>query len=259
MNKKAFAIAAHPDDIELMMLGTLMLLGEAGYELHYMNLANGSCGTASEDKKTIISIRSQEALAAAKKAGACFHEPLVDDLMVYYTPELNSKLCAIIREVGPEILLIPSPHDYMEDHTITARLAVTSAFCRGMLNFATEPTVPPIDMEMALYHALPWGLQDQLRNPVHADFFVDISSVIDRKRDILACHQSQKQWLDASQGLDSYLTTMVEMSGKVGKLSGRFEYAEGWQRHAHLGFGDERFDPLAVTLNDFIVCAEDQK
>ena len=29
------AIAAHPDDIEFLMSGTMMLLAEAGYELHY--------------------------------------------------------------------------------------------------------------------------------------------------------------------------------------------------------------------------------
>ena len=42
----AFAVAAHPDDIEFMMGGTLLLLGKAGYDLHYMNIATGSMGTA---------------------------------------------------------------------------------------------------------------------------------------------------------------------------------------------------------------------
>ncbi|MDQ6630443.1 MAG: PIG-L family deacetylase, partial [Verrucomicrobiota bacterium] len=32
--KTAFAIAAHPDDIEFMMAGTLLLLKNAGYEIH---------------------------------------------------------------------------------------------------------------------------------------------------------------------------------------------------------------------------------
>ena len=46
MSKKtAFALVAHPDDIEFMMAGTLVLLGQLGYELHYMNLANGSAGS----------------------------------------------------------------------------------------------------------------------------------------------------------------------------------------------------------------------
>jgi LmbE family N-acetylglucosaminyl deacetylase len=30
------AVTVHPDDIELMMAGTLLLLKRAGYEIHYM-------------------------------------------------------------------------------------------------------------------------------------------------------------------------------------------------------------------------------
>ena len=63
--KTAFAIAAHPDDIELMMAGTLLLLGRAGYELHIMNIANGSCGSLTEDAESLIARRTEEAMAAA--------------------------------------------------------------------------------------------------------------------------------------------------------------------------------------------------
>jgi LmbE family N-acetylglucosaminyl deacetylase len=45
MKKTVFAIGAHPDDIEFVMAGTMMLLKMSGYELHYMNVANGSCGS----------------------------------------------------------------------------------------------------------------------------------------------------------------------------------------------------------------------
>jgi LmbE family N-acetylglucosaminyl deacetylase len=39
------AIAAHPDDIEFVMAGTLLLLGEAGWDLHYLNLSSGNLGS----------------------------------------------------------------------------------------------------------------------------------------------------------------------------------------------------------------------
>ena len=45
MTKRAMAIAAHPDDIEFMMAGTLILLKESGYEIHYMTLSDGNCGS----------------------------------------------------------------------------------------------------------------------------------------------------------------------------------------------------------------------
>jgi LmbE family N-acetylglucosaminyl deacetylase len=109
---------------------------------------------------------------------------------------------------------------------------------------------------VVLYHALPYGLADGLRRPVQPDFFVDVSSVIDDKQAMLACHQSQRQWLDSSQGLDSYLATMREMSAEVGRRSGRFAFAEGWRRHSHLGFSARERDPLAELLRPFLLAAQ---
>jgi N-acetylglucosamine malate deacetylase 1 len=250
--KKAFAIACHPDDTEFMMAGTLVLLKQAGYEIHYLNVANGSCGTAVLGKDEIIAIRTAEARTAAESVGAVFHPPLVDDLEVYYERNLVAKVAAVVRLVDPEILLLQSPQDYMEDHTNTVRVGVTAAFCRNIKNFPTDPPVLPVTTEMAVYHALPYGLTDQLRKPILADFYVDIASVLAVKRRMLACHKSQKEWLDYSQGLDSYLTTMEAMCAEIGRQSGKFTHAEGWRRHSHLGFGGPDFDPLAAALGKYV-------
>jgi len=248
MSKTVLAAAAHPDDIEFMMAGTLILLGGAGYQLHYINIANGSCGTAVYDQAEIIAMRTEEARAAASLIGATFHPPYVNDIELFYEHSLITKLCAVVRQVDPEILLLPSPQDYMEDHMNASRVMVTAAFCRNMRNYPTDPPTAPVDSEMAVYHALPYGLQDQLRQPIHPEFFVDITDVIDRKRDMLACHRSQRGWLDDSQGVDNYLRNMEDMSTRVGELSRRFKYAEGWRRHSHVGFGQEDFDPLKEAL-----------
>ena len=253
MKKTAFAVAAHPDDIEFMMAGTLLALGQKGYQLHYMNVANGSCGAIETNAEQTISIRTEESKAAAELLGAVCHSPLVDDLKLYYTPELVAKLCAVVRQVAPEILLIPSPVDYMEDHTNTSRLMVTAAFCRGMPNFMTDPPSRPVQTNMAVYHALPYGLQDPLRNPVTAQLYIDVADFMDKKTQALACHKSQKEWLDKSQGHDSYLKTMQDMTAQVGRMSGTFQYAEGWQRRSHFGFGDEAFDPLSDALSDLMI------
>ncbi len=246
----AFAIAAHPDDLEFMMGGTLILLKEVGYETHYMNIANGSCGTATHSKTKIIEIRKHEAQAAAKLVGATFHPSLVDDIDIFYQKALLARVAAVVRKVNPSILLIPSLDDYMEDHMNASRLAVSAAFCRGMRNFPTDPRTEPIQSEVAIYHALPWGLSDGMRRRIWAEIYVDIGSVLQRKREMLAQHRSQKEWLDASQGLDAYLTVMEEMSAEVGRMSGCFEYAEGWRRHSHLGFSAAEWDPLTEALGD---------
>ena len=62
------------------------------------------------------------------------------------------------------------------------------------------------------------------------------------------CGYPEKQWLDASQGLDSYLDTMKDLMREVGRMSGRFEMAEGWRKHSHLGFCGPDDDPLRTAL-----------
>jgi hypothetical protein len=41
------------------------------------------------------------------------------------------------------------------------------------------------------------------------------------------------------------------MMREVGTQSGKYEYAEGWFRHLHLGLGSEDFDPLADLVKGF--------
>jgi len=250
---RAFAIAAHPDDIEFMMAGTLILLGQVGYELHYMNIGNGSCGTATHSKADIIRIRGREARSAARLIGAKFHASLVDDIDIFYEKKLLARVGAVVRRVNPSIMLVPSLEDYMEDHMKAARLAVTAAFCRGMRNFPVVPKTKPVQGEVTIYHALPYGLRDGMRRRLRPELYVDIAEVLGSKREMLAQHRSQKEWLDASQGLDAYLTTMEEMSAEVGRMSRRFSYAEGWRRRSHLGFSEEEDDPLSRALGELVL------
>jgi LmbE family N-acetylglucosaminyl deacetylase len=246
--KIAFAIGAHPDDIEFYMAGTLLLLKEAGYEIHYMNVASGNCGSVEHNAATMRRVRRGESQRAAQILGAHYHASLTDDLEVFYDLKTLRRLAAIVREVKPAIVLTHSPQDYMEDHTNTCRLAVTAAFARGMPNFKTVPPRAAIDRDVTVYHAMPHGLSDGLRRPIIPDAFVNTTSTHATKREALAAHHSQKAWLDASQGMDSYLQAMDDLSRAVGRMSGQFEHAEGWRRHLHLGFSAAESDPLREAL-----------
>jgi LmbE family N-acetylglucosaminyl deacetylase len=245
---RAIAIAAHPDDIEFCMAGTLLLLKAAGWEIHYLNLSTGNCGSTTMNAARTRTVRRTEAKQASKILGARWHPPMCDDLEILYELKALRRLAAIIRDVKPAIVLTHSPQDYMEDHMNTCRLAVTAAFSRGMPNFRTTPPRPAIGGDVTVYHAMPHGLCDGLRRRVIPDAFVDTTSVHVAKRRALAAHASQKAWLDASQGMDSYLIAMDEMSRAVGRMSRRFQHAEGWRRHLHLGFSAEETDPLASAL-----------
>jgi LmbE family N-acetylglucosaminyl deacetylase len=244
----ALALVAHPDDIEFYMAGTLLLLKERDWNIHYWTLSSGSCGSIEQDATTLRVIRRRESQRAARILGAIYHRSLADDLEIFYDLKTLRRVTALIREVAPTIVLTHSPHDYMEDHTNACRLAVTATFARGMPNFKTRPSRSAIPGDVTLYHAMPHGLRDPLRRRVMPGAFVNTTSVHTTKRAALAAHHSQKAWLDSSQGMDSYLQAMEDMSLAVGKLSRRFRHAEGWRRHLHLGFGTEEADPLAEAL-----------
>jgi LmbE family N-acetylglucosaminyl deacetylase len=246
----ALAAAAHPDDIEFMMAGTLLCLKDAGCEIHLWNLASGCCGSATLSREEAAALRWEEAQASAKLACGTAHPPLFDDLGLFYDAPSVARAASVIRRIQPDIILTQSPQDYMEDHQNTTRLVVTGAFTRAMKNFVTSPNVATYDKPVALYHALPHGLNDALRQPVAPHFFTDIGPVLARKRAMLACHTSQKEWLDVTQGMDAYLDEMERMSREVGRMSRKYEFAEGWRRHSHLGFSSEDYDPISKLLVD---------
>lgn len=247
-NQRVFAVVAHPDDIEFGMAGTLFLLQAAGYDIHYMNIANGCCGSLEHDSETTAAIRLQESQNAAAELNAVFHPPLCNDIEIFYEKELLRKMSSIMRHVAPDIVLTHALNDYMEDHVNTARLAISAAFTRGMPNFPVDPQHPAIDNTLTVYHAQPHGNRDQLGRIHHADFYIDIDSVIEKKAQILALHKSQKEWLDQSQGMDAYLECMKDISRETGTFSGNSTYAEGWTRHSHLGFCEAAADPLSRIL-----------
>ncbi len=245
---KIFACGCHPDDIEFMMAGTLILFKRLGWDVHYMNIANGNCGTQEYSSEEAIRIRREEGMAAAASIGAVFHESITDDLSVFYCDSQLRKVAAVVRKIKPDIMLVQSPQDYMEDHMNAARLAVTAAFTKGMPNYVTDPPAAAYDGNVVLYHALPYDLTDGMRQPIVPEIYVDVSAVMDDKKKMLALHRSQKEWLDKSQGLDSYVKSMEEMTAEVGRMSGQFPYAEGWRRHLHRGYSALDLDPLSEAL-----------
>ncbi|MFZ4766930.1 MAG: PIG-L deacetylase family protein [Roseimicrobium sp.] len=246
----ALAIFAHPDDIEFVAAGTLLLLKEHGWDIHYLNLCSGSCGSVQMSPEDTAHQRLAEAQEAARILGANFYPPICPDLELAYETTLLRKVTAVVREAKANIVLTHAPLDYMEDHMAASRLAVTAAFNHGIPNFHSDPPREAYFHDVTVYHAMPHGLRDPLRKRVHAGAFVNTTRVHDHKRKALAAHESQKHWLDVSQGMDSYLVSMDEASLAVGKLSGHFQHAEGWRRHLHLGFSQADTDPLKEALGE---------
>lgn len=256
--KTVFAVAAHPDDIEFNMAGTLSLLAKAGFEPHMMNLSRSNLDSNELSEPEITQVRRQEAEKSARVIDALYHPPIADDLLILYQEQLLRQMIAIVREIRPTIVLLPSLNDYMEDHTNTARLVVTACFSRAMGHFRSIPPSEATETEVYLYHAQPHLNRDGMRQLVVPTLFVNISSEMDTKSKMLGCHDSQRQWLDETQGLDDYLQSMRQSSAEVARMSRQptWEYAEGFRQHSHVGFSAGDRDLLAELLGDQLACRQ---
>ncbi|WP_221774385.1 PIG-L deacetylase family protein [Puniceicoccus vermicola] len=250
------AAVAHPDDIEFCFAGTLAHLKEVGCSVHMWNLANGCCGDAVRGREETANIRWKESRASAAVLGAYAHKPVFDDLAVFYDRRSLSIVSAVLRKIRPQIILTHSPNDYMEDHQNVCRLVVSAAFSRAMPNHITGPEVPTYNDPVRIYHAAPHGLHDSMGNPFQPDLFTDIFTKIPIKEKMLNCHRSQKEWLETTQGMGSYVDEMIDMGHQLAKHNScRFSCAEGWRIHHHLGFCPQDYQPLESLLPDFVQSA----
>ena len=253
--RAVFAVGAHPDDVEFNMAGTLSLLAAAGFEPHMMNVSRSNLDSNELSEAQITRIRRREAERAAELVGAVYHGPVADDMMIFYNDKLLRQMTAVVRRIRPSIVLLPSPNDYMEDHTNTARLVVSACFARAMRHYRSDPPEEATDQDVYLYHAQPHLNRDGMRTLVVPELFVNVTDAMETKLKMLGCHESQRQWLDETQGMDNYLDSMQRSGVEVAEMAGRpgWLHAEGFRRHSHVGFSAEDRDLLAEVLGDRLV------
>lgn len=247
------AVFAHPDDIEFVAAGTLIRLRDRGWDVHYMNVANGCCGSMTTGRAETAMIREQESRNSAALLGAEYYPPICNDLEIDYSLHNLAKIVSVVRRAKPSIVLTHAHWDYMEDHMQTCRLALTAAFARGVPNFPSDPAETAWEGDVVVYHAQPHGNRTPLGEYVHPGLVVAIDEVMDRKLQMLQQHRSQQDWLKSTQGLNSYCQTMMDLCSEVASRakteSGSsvvpsMKYAEGWRKHLHLGYSGTDRDPL---------------
>src|SRR3954471_5717922 len=100
------AIAAHPDDIELICGGTLIRADVLGRSTAIVDLAAGEMASRGTPE-----LRAQEAKRAADVMGVSVRENLgLPDGGIVNTPETRTRLAVVIRRLQPKIVLTHSLH-----------------------------------------------------------------------------------------------------------------------------------------------------
>jgi len=253
---QVLAVMAHPDDVELLCAGTLILLKRAGWDVHIATMTAGDLGSMRHSRAAISKIRRKEAAASAKLLGAGYTCLEFDDLTVAYGEGPKRIVTGLLRAVRPDLMILHSPDCYMADHTESSRIAREAAFASTIPNwkasFSGKPAKPCAKMPSILY-ADPVDHVDHLGRRVPARYVVDITAVIDDKEKMLAAHASQRSWLQEQHGQDEYLHWMrrhgADRAADV--APGSVRYAEGFR--PHLGSGFPKTDHLTPALGATLV------
>ncbi len=202
-------VFAHPDDAEVQCAGTVARWAEEGKKITYVVLTRGDKGTQDPamTPEALTKIRQEEQLAAADALGVgkvVFLDNADGELEV--TLERRKALTRIIREHQPQVLITHDPwmrYQMHPDHRASGTLALDAAIsARDRLYFyeQIEAGLKPCRIRRALLFAT-----DQ------ADYWIDISSTIDKKMKALSLHQSQVgQW----KNWEEWLRQRAESQGQ---------------------------------------------
>ena len=173
------AIAAHPDDIELICGGTLIRAHMLGRSTGIIDLAAGEMASRGTPE-----LRAKEAAKAAKVMGVAVRQNLgFPDGGIQNTPETRAKLAVAIRQLKPRIVITHSQHGRHPDHPIVAQLVRDACFVAGLKKI--EPKVAP-HRPLKVIHAL--SFREDNQKPT---FVVDISEAFEKKIEAIACYKSQ--------------------------------------------------------------------
>ena len=215
------AVGAHPDDIDFGAGGTVAKFISEGAEVHYLLATTGQSGGFDESipRSSIPSIRQFEQRAAGDVYGVQSIEFLdFLDGSVVVTPELRKGIARAIRRVKPDTVISQSPVRNFErigashpDHLATGEAALQAVYPDARNPFA----FPELLEEGFEAHSVSQVL---LMASAEVNFFVDITSTIDKKVAAIREHKSQLKDPDAVEA-------MVRSWAET--YAGRFVGAEG--------------------------------
>jgi LmbE family N-acetylglucosaminyl deacetylase len=217
--RTVLAIGAHPDDLEVLCGGTLALYSRHGWRVVMYHVTDGSKGGLDKAPERIREERSREAIDAAGVIGALSAGGGFADGEVSMTLESRSLLVDVVREYKPQVILTHHPRDYHPDHMSTSKLVLEAIYMVGIPNLRTQHTA--LDYLPHLYY-----FDTVVGIHFEPELFVDISEVIELKREMMRRHTSQLSFVQEHHGID--FLDMIEITGRYRGYQCNVRYAEGF-------------------------------
>jgi bacillithiol biosynthesis deacetylase BshB1 len=173
-------IAAHPDDAEICVGGTLLRLADAGWKIGIIDVTRGEMGSRGTQAE-------REAETAA--ANGCLGLPVrlnlgLPDGRVVASVDARERLARMLREHAPDVVLAQHVEDLHPDHAATGRLAREAWYLSGLSRLAEQDSGPSARRPRRFYHFMG-------HVPFDPTLVVDIGPVWERKLELVRCYRSQ--------------------------------------------------------------------
>lgn len=173
------AVAAHPDDAELLCGGALAKCADAGERAGVLDLTAGEAGSAGTPES-----RAGEAAAAAEVLGLVTRQCVnLPDAALTNDHESRVAVVEAIRALRPQVVVTHWLRGRHPDHGVAARLVRDASFLAGLRNF---PAGGGPHRPRKIVYAL--AFREDAPKPT---FVVDITAQMDRKVASLAAYGSQ--------------------------------------------------------------------
>lgn len=211
--------AAHPDDAEIGMGGTMIKHAQAGRKVGLIDLTRAEMSSNGD-----VDTRRREAEEAGSVLGLAVRENLgLPDRGLAPVPEQLDLMVSAIRRHRPRFVFAPYVIDRHPDHAACGRMAEEAVFNAKLRRYM--PELPAWTADQLIYYFI---------NDMHSPgIVVDISVVQSRKMDALRAYRSQFE--PARHGADWVETPLtrgyldnVEARDRLFGQPHRVAYAEGF-------------------------------
>ena len=219
MKLDILVLAAHPDDAELAVAGTIVDAIARGKKVGICDFTRGELGTRGTPE-----IRLAESAEASKILGIQVRENLeLADGFFQNDRGSQLKLIEVIRKYQPDVVLANALEDRHPDHGKGAALAIDACFLSGLRKIETGL---PAWRPKHVYHYI----QDRYLEP---DFVIDISAHWEKKEAAIRAFKSQffdpnstepASYISSPDFLHFIEARAKEMGHKIG-----VKYGEGFQ------------------------------
>lgn len=180
MKLDALVVAAHPDDAEICVGGSILKMVDAGLRVGIVDVTRGEMGTRGTREE-----RDAETAAANQFMRLSVRRNLeLPDGRVQPSIEAREKLARVFRDHQPTVVLAQHFDDLHPDHSATGVLAREAWYLSGLARLAQLDGGPPAARPARLHHFMG-------HVPFDPTLVVDIGDVWERKVELVRCYKSQ--------------------------------------------------------------------